>query len=111
MGPMQGIRALEIGDRGEVAGKLLADAGADVIRVEPTAGAASRRSGPFAGDQPGPERSLHFAYFNTSKRGLTLNFDDADGRALWRQLVARMDVVIDSSAPTHLDDLGAGYEG
>ena len=110
MGPLEGLRALEIGDAGEVAGKLLADAGVDVIRVEPPAGACSRHSGPFVDDVPNPDRSLHFHYRNTSKRGVTLDLDQPQGRELWRRLVPGVDIVIDSLGPTTLDGLDAGYD-
>ena len=110
MGPLEGLRALEIGDSGEVAGKLLADAGVDVIRVEPLTGARTRHAGPFVADVPDVNRSLRYQYLNTSKRGITLNVDNGDGVALWSRLVPRVDIVIDSLGPTALDDRDAGYE-
>ena len=103
------IRVIEIGDLGEVAGKLLADAGADVIRVEPLAGAATRRVGPFPEDLPSASGSLRFGYFNTSKRGVTLDVAKADGRALWWRLVAAADVVIDGVGAGALDALESGW--
>lgn len=110
-GPLNGVRILEIGDRGEAAGLLLAAAGADVIRVEmPGFGSTGRSQGPFIGDNPGSERSLHHAYFNVNKRGITLDPSTADGLTLWRRLLERADVVIDSTGPGALDDFGAGYE-
>ena len=51
-GPLEGLRVIEVGDRGEIAGKLLADAGADLIRVEPPEGARSRGLPPFVDDDP-----------------------------------------------------------
>lgn len=108
--PLDGIRVLEIGERGEQAGLLLAAAGADVIRVEPPAGSRGRRQGPFVADQPGTERSLHHAYLNANKRGVTLDPSVPDGGAIWRRLVERADVVIDSTAPGSLDAIGAGHE-
>jgi len=72
-GPLVGLRVVEIGDRGEVAGKLLADAGAELIRVEPPSGARSRGTGPFVGDRRDINASLHYAYLNTNKRGVTLD--------------------------------------
>ena len=93
----EGLRVIEIGDLGEVAGKLLADAGADAIRVEPPSGSGTRRTGPFAGDRPDPAGSLRFAHLNTSKRGVTLDLQSADGRALWWRLVAGADAVIDAA--------------
>ena len=109
-GPLDGLRILEIGDRAEPAGRLLADAGADVIRVEAVGGSFGRRQGPFIADRPGVERSLHHAYMNADKRGITLDPSSGDGAALWRRLVERADVVIDSHAPGHLDTLGCGPE-
>jgi crotonobetainyl-CoA:carnitine CoA-transferase CaiB-like acyl-CoA transferase len=109
-GPLAGIRVLEIGERGEVAGRLLADAGADVLRIEPPGGSAGRRQGPFTGDRPGIEASLHHVYFNANKRGITLDPTTEDGRSLWRRLVVNADVVIDSAGPGVLDMYDAGPE-
>ena len=107
---IEGLRVVEFGDLGEIAGKLLADAGADVVRVEPPAGAASRKIGPFPEDQPSIEGSLRFAYHNTSKRGVTLDPAHPEGRALWWRLVEGADVVIDAAGHGVLDALGAGWE-
>ena len=109
-GPLTGLNALEIGDRGEVAGKLLADAGVEVIRVEPSEGARSRHTGPFVDDRPDPGASLHFAYLNTNKRSVTLSLTEPRDAARWRALVARADIVVDGAAPGALDALGLGYE-
>ncbi len=109
-GPVQELRVVEIGELGEVAGKLLADAGADVIRVEPPSGAATRRLGPFVADRPGPDRSLRYVYFNTSKRSVTLELATPEGRELWQRLVQSADVVIDAAGMGVLDALGAGFE-
>lgn len=109
-GPCEPLRVVEIGDLGEVAGKLLADAGADVIRVEPPAGAATRRIGPFAGDLPDTDSSLRFGYFNTSKRGITLDPASADGPSLWWRLVESADVVIDGAGRRSLQAADTGFE-
>jgi len=108
-GPLEGLRVLEIGDLGEVAGKLLADAGADVIRVEPPGGGRSRHVGPFVDDDPGQPSLLH-ASRNTSKRAVTLDVTQPAGVELWKRLVAMVDVVIDATTPTLLDGLGGGWE-
>jgi crotonobetainyl-CoA:carnitine CoA-transferase CaiB-like acyl-CoA transferase len=108
-GPVEGLRVVEIGDRGEVAGKLLADAGAEVVRVEPREGARSRHIGPFVHDVPDANRSLSFHARNTSKRGVTLDLEREEARTLWRRLVEWADVVIDSAGPGALDALGCGY--
>lgn len=90
-------------------GKLLADYGADVVRLEPPGGDASRRRAPFAGDTPGAERSLYFLFYNTNKRSVTLDLQAEPGRDLFRRLVAGADVVLESFPVGYLDSLGIGY--
>jgi crotonobetainyl-CoA:carnitine CoA-transferase CaiB-like acyl-CoA transferase len=97
MGPVDGLRVLEIGELGEVAGKLLADAGADVIKVEPPSGAKSRHTGPYANDRFDLDRSIHYAYWNTNKRGVTLDVASPEAGLLLRKLIERSDIVIDST--------------
>jgi len=83
-GPLAGLRVLELADeKGHFCGKLFGDLGADVVKIEPPGGEPSRRIGPFLDDIPHPERSLSFWYYNTSKRGITLNLETADGRRLF----------------------------
>lgn len=91
-------------------GKLLADYGADVVRVEPPGGHSSRARPPFAGDQPGPERSLYFLFYNTNKRSITLDLESSAGRGLFRRLAGRADVVLESYPVGYMDSLGLGYE-
>ena len=80
-GPLTGLRVLELADeKGQFCGKLLADLGADVVKIEPPGGEPCRRTGPFLDDIPHPDRSLSFWYYNTSKRGITLNLETTDGR-------------------------------
>jgi benzylsuccinate CoA-transferase BbsE subunit len=99
-GPLTGVRIVELGgEYGQWAGKLLADMGADVIKVEPPAGARERRIGPFAGDVPDPNRSLFFWAANTSKRGITLSLDHPDGPPLLRRLLAKADIFLESLPP------------
>ena len=109
-GPMTGVRIVEVGDLGEVAGKLLADAGADVIRVEPPRGARTRHTGPFVDDRADPNACLRYAYLNTNKRGVTLDLDAPGAAGVWRRLIETADVVIDAAGPGVLDALGAGHE-
>ncbi|HEX3650979.1 MAG TPA: CoA transferase [Pseudonocardiaceae bacterium] len=111
-GPLAGLRVLEVsGLLGEYAGKLLADHGADVILVEPPRGAARRFLGPFLDDEPGPDRSLSFAYYNTNKRSVTLDLAAEQGRAGFLALAAASDVVLDGTGELgHLDGLGLGHD-
>ena len=91
------IRVLDLtGQLGQYAGKLLADLGADVIKVEPPAGSPARTAPPFYHDDPDENRSLDFWYFNTNKRSVTLNLRCEDGQELFRRLLATADVLIES---------------
>ena len=110
-GPLAGVRVVELAsERTELCGKLLADMGADVIAVEPPGGSRSRRIGPYAGDLPDLNRSLHFWSYNTSKRGVTLSLEHAEGRALFTRLAQGADVVIESAAPGSPAARDGGYE-
>ena len=91
-------------------GKLLADYGADVIKVEPPAGDPGRATGPFAGDQADPERSLYFLFYNTNKRSITLDLHSERGQAMFKQLIAKADVVLESYPVGYLASLGLSYE-
>jgi crotonobetainyl-CoA:carnitine CoA-transferase CaiB-like acyl-CoA transferase len=110
-GPLSGVRVLELADEtGQFCGKLLGDHGADVVKIEPPGGEPCRHVGPFLDDIPNPERSLSFWHYNTSKRGITLNLETADGRALFRRLAAAADIVFETRRPGVLAALGVGYE-
>jgi len=92
------LRVLEISaPETMLAGRILADLGADVIVVEPPAGARGRRLAPFLDDVPGIERSLTWHALNYNKRGITLGVCSPDGRALMRDLATRCDVVIEAA--------------
>ncbi len=110
-GPLTGLRVLELADeKGQFCGKLLGDLGADVVKIEPPGGERCRHVGPFLDDIPHPERSLSFWYYNTSKRGITLDLDTADGRALFRRLAATADVILETFRPGFLASLGLDYD-
>ena len=110
-GPLSGLRVLEIADeKGQFCGKLLGDLGADVVKIEPLAGEACRRIGPFLDDIPHPDRSLSFWYHNTSKRGITLNLETGDGARLFRRLAGNADVILETFVPGYLAGIDAGYE-
>ena len=104
------IRVLDLADqKGVYCTKHLADLGADVIRIEPPGGDPMRAIGPFYHDEPDPEKSLYWFHFNTSKRGITLNLDNADGREIFKRLVKTADVVVETFPPGHMDEIGLGY--
>lgn len=104
-------RVLDLtGEAGQPCGKLLADLGADVIKVEPPDGDAARRRGPFVDDEPNVERSLYWFAYNANKRSVTLDLEAPAERARFERLVAGADVVIESFAPGRMEQLGLGYE-
>jgi crotonobetainyl-CoA:carnitine CoA-transferase CaiB-like acyl-CoA transferase len=101
--PLTGIRVLEFchAIMGPTAGLILADLGADVIKVEPAAGDTTRRLVGFAAG--------FFGTFNRNKRSLAIDLKSDDGRALLHRLAASADVVIENYAPGTMDRLGCGY--
>ena len=110
-GPLARYRVLDLTDmKGDLCTLLLAELGADVIRIEPPDGHATRWIPPFAGDIPDRERSLYFLYRNSNKRGITLNIESDEGRDLLRRLVPSADVLVESYEPGHMDSIGLGYE-
>ena len=109
-GALEGVRVLDLaGPMGVYCGKLLADLGADVIKVERPGGDPMRQRGPFYRDQAHPERSLYFFQFNTNKRGITLNLESADGKTVFNRLVEGADIMLETYPPGYLDGLGLGY--
>jgi crotonobetainyl-CoA:carnitine CoA-transferase CaiB-like acyl-CoA transferase len=112
-GALAGLKVLELGEMvaAPYCTKLLADLGADVIKLErPDGGDPARRRGPFPGDAPDPEKSALFLYLNTSKRSLTLDLESEAGRERFLALAARADILVEDRAPGALADLGLGYE-
>ena len=96
---------------GAFCGKLLADQGANTIKVEPPCwGDPARREPPFINGVSDPEAASIFLAFNTNKRGITLDIEQPQGRELLLRLVSDADVLIESYPPNHLEGLGLGYE-
>jgi len=107
------IKVLEVAHSlsGAFCAKLLADQGADTIKVEPPGwGDPARREPPFINGVPDPDGSTIFLAFNTNKKGITLDIEQAQGRELLLRLVADADVLIESYPPGHLESLGLGYQ-
>ena len=80
------LRVLDLTDlKGAMGAKLMGDMGADVIKIEPPGGDPTRKIGPFLDARPGHERSLLYWFYNTSKRGLTLDLHTPAGQALFKR--------------------------
>ena len=101
--PLAGVRVLEFchAIMGPTAGLILADLGADVIKIEPAGGDSTRRLVGFAAG--------FFGTFNRNKRSLAIDLKSDEGRALLHRLAATADVVMENYAPGTMDRLGCGY--
>ncbi len=112
-GAFDGVRVVEYATMvsGPYCAKLLADMGADVIKVEePPHGDPARQRGPFPGGQPHPERGGLFMYLNTSKRGITLDPEHRLGHDALERLIRWADVLVENHRPERLESLGLGWE-
>ena len=110
---LAGLKIIEIGEMASApyASKLMADMGAEVIKVErPGVGDHARARGPFPGDRPHPEKSGLFLYLNTNKLGVTIDIARPEGFALLEQLVAQADVLMHNVWPPEMDRVGLSYE-
>ncbi|MEW6300346.1 MAG: CoA transferase [Thermodesulfobacteriota bacterium] len=109
---LSGLRVIECGQMvsAPYLGKLLADLGAEVIKVEEPGGDPARRRGPFPGDTPHPEKSGLFLYLNANKLGVTLNLRHPKGQALLHSLCAQADILIHNYRPAEMAGLGLDFE-
>jgi crotonobetainyl-CoA:carnitine CoA-transferase CaiB-like acyl-CoA transferase len=110
-GPLSGLRVIELCDeKGVFAGKLMADMGAEVIKVEPPSGDATRTYPPFLEDRPDPEGSLWFWHYNTNKRGVTIDLENDRGRNLLQRLIIETaDIFVATLAPDKLAEQGLSF--
>jgi len=110
---LSGVRVLDVTHyiAGPYCTKLLADYGADVIKVErPGIGDGARRMGPFCGDDPHPDKSGLFLYLNTNKRSITLNLKSETGIRIFRELAAGVDILVENFSPRVMPSLGLDYD-
>ena len=112
-GLLNGLRVLELGEfiSAPYCGKLLADMGAEVVKIERVGvGDWARDYGPYPNDLPHRERSGLFLYLNADKRGLTLNLETPTGREMLAGLVSRFDVLVHNLHPTEMDRVHLEYD-
>ena len=108
---LEGVTVLDLTQAiaGPYCTRLLADYGADVIKIEPPGGDAARSMGPFLHDDPHPERSGLFLHLNTNKRGVTLDLRTATGRRIMREMARQADVLVHDIAPADVAGAGLTY--
>ena len=113
IGALSNLKVVEYSQfiSGPYCGKLIADLGAEVIKVEkPGFGDRARSYGPFLRDIPHPERSGLFLYLNTNKLGVTLDVRSVTGKELFKELVKRADILVENNSPQEMEELGLDYE-
>lgn len=105
------LRVIDLtSEHGAYCGKLLAELGADVIKVEAPTGDRARRLGPFFRNDPSLENSLFFLFMNTGKRSMTLDLETAAGREILHKLIDGADVLVEDLEGERLRALGLDYE-
>ncbi len=112
-GALTGFRVLDLTHfmAGPYCTKLLAAYGAEVIKIEkPGTGDGLRMVGPFAGDDPHPEKSVQFLFLNTGKKSITLNLKTATGIDIFKRLLKDTDIVVESFEPRVMPSLGLTYD-
>ncbi len=110
---LEGVKVLEFCNKvaGAYCTKLMADLGAEVIKIEsPVSGDDTRKKGPFPGDVPHPEKSGHFIYLNSNKFGITLDPGNTTGRNIFKKLVKDVDILVEDTAPGKIEELGLDYK-
>ena len=110
---LDGVKVIEYGSfvAAPYCSKLMADLGAEVIKIEPPGiGDEARKRGPFPDDIPHPERSGLFLYLNTNKLGITLNLETESGKAILKQMIASTDILIEDLPPGKMSELELDYD-
>ena len=109
---LEGLKVIECGVAGAAAyaGKLMADLGADVVKIEGPQGDPDRSLGPFPGGEPHPDKSGIFLYLNCNKQGISLDLENARGKELLDRLLADADVLVHDYTPPEAGRLGVEYE-
>lgn len=109
---LSGLKVLEYGQfiSAPLCAKMLADLGAEVIKVEhPDGGDEARTCGPFPDDIPHPERSGLFLYLNTNKLGITLNTRTETGKKVFKELIEEIDILVENNPPRVMEEMGFDY--
>lgn len=111
MNYLNGVSVLELGQHisASFCTKIMAALGAEVIKIEKVTGDPARREGPFPNDEPHPEKSGLFLYLNMGKKGVTLNINTKTGQKIFKELVARSNILVEDLGKNILKNIGLGY--
>lgn len=96
-------------DKGFLCGRILADLGAEVVKLEQPCGDPGRQTGPFYHNNANPEQSLLWFAYNANKKGITLDINTQEGQSIFYKLLRRYDIIVESFSPGYLEELGLGY--
>jgi crotonobetainyl-CoA:carnitine CoA-transferase CaiB-like acyl-CoA transferase len=109
---LEGTRIVDLsqGIAGPYCTRLLADLGAEVIKIEPPEGDYARRLGPFPNDLPHHDKGGLFLHLNGNKKSVTLDIETVSGRVVLRKLLANTAVLVESGAPGRMAALELGYD-
>ena len=108
---LKGFRLLDLTDeKGALCGKMFADLGAEVIKVEPPGGCSTRRIPPYLEDKADADHCLYSIAYHAGKKSVTANLATADGRTLVADLAAHCDFLVESHPLAYLDSIGLGYD-
>ena len=111
-GPLAGLRVLDLaGESGLFCGRMLAELGAEVIKVEAPSGDSFRGRGPWlTGQENNPEASLYHLHYNVNKKSVTVDLLKPEGKTLFREMVNKSDIVLETMTPGEMDSLGIGFD-
>jgi len=108
---LKGLRLIDLTDeKGALCGKMFADLGAEVIKVEPPDGCSTRRIPPYLEDIADADHCLYSIAYHAGKKSVTANLASDDGRAIVAELAARADFLVESQPLGYLESIGLGYD-
>jgi len=109
---LSGLRVVELGTyiTAPFCTRVLADLGAEVIKVEPPAGEITRSYGPFPGDKKAADKSALFLYLNAGKKGVSLDLSTREGKESFKQIIRGADILVENTLTSkELKEGGLGY--
>jgi crotonobetainyl-CoA:carnitine CoA-transferase CaiB-like acyl-CoA transferase len=108
---LNGFRMLDLSDeKGALCGKMFADLGAEVIKVEPRGGCSTRRIPPYLDGIEDADHCLYSIAYHAGKKSVTANLEHSDGRNIVASLARKADFIVESYPLGYLDSIGLGFD-